>query len=158
MSFFCGIDPGSLGAGLAALDDDGNLQTRHITIRSDLEIPDRFVALRNQARLWLSGLVDDGCWCVVVERPGTRFGGATLMGSYGVLVEAARSVLPCPVLTLASGEWKRHALGNGAAKKADVMAGARLLGYTGGIQDVADAVCIAEAGRVITQRELRRAA
>ena len=156
MSYFVGIDPGSRAAGLAAMHEDGSL--RHITFHENGELPDRLVRLRANVRSWLAPFADIGCWCCVIEQPGTRFGGATLLASYGVCVEAARSVLQCPVLTLPSAQWKREALGNGAAKKTDVMDAARLLGYRFSDQDSADAICMADAARVLSRQVRKDAA
>lgn len=155
MSNFVGIDPGSRAAGLATMREDGSL--RHITLHATGDLPDRLVWLRSEARQWLAPVADEGAWCCVIEQPGTRFGGASLLAAYGVLVEAARSVLRCPVMTLPSAQWKKSALGNGAAKKHDVMVAARLLGYRFSDQDTADAICMADCARVLSE-DVRRAA
>jgi Holliday junction resolvasome RuvABC endonuclease subunit len=150
MSYFIGLDPGSRAAGVASLHEDGGLA--HITLHEAGELPDRLVSLRAGVRGWLAGYAEIGTWCCVIEQPGTRFGGSALLASFGVCVEAARSVLRCPVMTPTSAAWKKLALGNGAAKKADVMVGARLLGYEGACQDTADAIVMADAARVYARQ------
>lgn len=151
MPWHIGIDPGSRSIGLAAINDDGEL--RHQAYHVGGEVPDRLVRIRRYVRRWVQALADEGVWNVVIEQPGTRFGGAVLLGSFGVILEATRSVLPRTVVhELTSASWKRIALGDGAAKKPDVMKRARELGYTGSWQDVADAVCIAEAARVLAEQ------
>lgn len=149
MSYFVGIDPASRAAGLATMREDGSLQHTTILVRAT-ELPDRLVELRARVRTWLTPVADVGAWCCVIEQPGVRFATPTLLAAYGVCVEAARSVLRCPVMTPSSAQWKKLALGNGAAKKHDVMAAAHLLGYTGGDQDAADAICMADAARVMS--------
>lgn len=155
MSYFVGIDPASGTTGLAAISETGALKHQAVHLNGDL--PDRLVNLRTIARRWLASIAEEGAWCCVVERPSTVHGGASLFASYGVLIEAARSSLACPVIVLGTGEWKRHACGNGAAKKPDVMAMAVGLGYEGGLQDVADALGCAVAARVLTEQTMRAA-
>jgi hypothetical protein len=140
MSYFIGLDPGSRAAGVASLHEDGGLA--HITLHEAGELPDRLVSLRAGVRGWLAGYAEIGTWCCVIEQPGTRFGGSALLASFGVCVEAARSVLRCPVMTPTSAAWK----------KADVMVGARLLGYEGACQDTADAIVMADAARVYARQ------
>lgn len=157
MTHFIGIDPGSRIAGLASLTETGDLKTQ--TIHPTGHPEDRLVQLRRLTRQWLTFAADEGAFCVVVEQPGTRYGGATLLAAYGVMVEAARSMLPdTPLMALPSARWKLLALGRGNAKKADVMAGARLLGYTGASQDAADATVMADAARVLFAQSTREAA
>ena len=155
MSWYVGIDPGSRHTGLAAVHDDGALRTQ--TIHPTGELPDRLVFLRKSVRLWLADIAQDGAWCCVVEQPGTRFGGASLLAAYGICVEAAASSLKCPVMTLPSAQWKKLALGNGAAKKSDVMAAAREFGYDGADQDQADAIGMARCAVILAQQVERAA-
>lgn len=70
---------------------------------------------------------------------------APLSQAVAVVSEALFSFFGCPVLELPIGTWKADSIGNGAAKKPEVMAHAVSLGYTGDCQDEADAVCIAQA-------------
>lgn len=159
MSYYIGIDPSSRHVGLAALHEHGTLT--HQALHATGDLPDRLVWLRQEIRRWLTPIADQGVMCAIVENPGIvsrQRGYEAKLAGYGVCLEAARSMLACPVLDLRSGEWKSHVLASGAAKKDDVMAGARLLGYTGGSQDVADAVCIADAARVLAEKNMRRAA
>lgn len=157
MSWYVGIDPSSRAVGLAALHEGGEL--RHQALHATGDVADRFVWLRSEIRRWLAPLADLGVMCVVIEDPATHHAGSTLRASLGVTLEATRSMLPdTAVHVLKSTEVKRLALGNGAGKKADLMIGARLLGYTGTSQDVADAICCADAARVLTAKNLRTAA
>ena len=156
MAWYVGADPASVKAGLAAISESGEIHTFATNLRGTM--PERLAALRRETLAFLAPIVDDGAWCAVIERPGTRHGGATLLGAYGVIVEAFQSSLKCPVLTLASAEWKRHAIGKGNAKDRDIDVAARLLGYTGASHDVAVAVCCADAARTLTKREYPEAA
>ena len=158
-AWYIGVDPASSTAGIAAFDEAGTLLTHEIHVRG--QMPDRLVALRQEARAWLSPLADQGAWCAVIERPSTRHGGATLLASYGVFVEAAASVLACPVLTLVPTEIDAAASVPQSSspclpRKSRTFAYARTLGYTGTSQDVADAVVCAEAARVLTLRTTTR--
>lgn len=158
MSWHIGIDPASVNVGLAAIREDGEL--RHQSLHATGEFEDRYVWLRGEVRRWLTPFADDGIWNVVIERPVTRGHGSTgsgavLLGAFGVIVEATRSMLPNTIVqTLTDAQWKSHAL-TGRAKKADIFVGARLLGYDGSSQDVADAICIADAARVLAAGHVR---
>lgn len=157
MSWYLGFDPSSRQVGMAALHENGDL--RHQALHATGDVADRFVWLRGEIRSWVAPYADMGVMCVVIEDPATHLAGSTLRASLGVVLEAVRSMLPnTAVHVLKSTEVKRRALGNGAGKKADLMAGARLLGYTGASQDVADAVCCADAARVLTRLSLKDAA
>ena len=158
VTWHSGIDPGSINCGLAALTDSGDMRTQLIELKPRRPMPDRLVQLRTEIRRWLTQFADDGTWCAVVENPVHERGGSTLLAAYGVCVEAASSVLRCPVMTPTNSEWKGHALANGAAKKPHVMTHALLLGYAGVSQDVADAIGCADAARVLTRLNERSAA
>lgn len=155
MSYYVGLDPASSHVGLAAISDTGSIVHRALHVRGDM--PTRLVALRREARAWLDELAVTGTWCCVAEKPVTRFGGATLLASYGVLVEAASSSLTCPVLTLTPKQVDAAALGfpvPAKTRKTRLMDHARSLGYEGGSQDIADALACADAARVLTARSL----
>lgn len=156
-SFYVGLDPASAHAGAAAIDENGNLITRAIHVRG--QMPNRLVALRAELREFLHPIADQGAWCTVIERPNTRHGGATLLASYGVFIEATASILRCPVLTLGPQEIDGPAgvrRGVGVDRKAAIRARALELGYGGDSQDVADAVVCAEAARHMTVRATRK--
>lgn len=153
MAYFVGIDPASSDAGIAVLDESGDLRTTALCVRGDM--PSRLSALRREARAWLGFVAEAGAWCVVVERPITRHGGATLLGSYGVFVEVAASTLDCPVMTPSPSEIDDLVLGRPLSplkRKARLMQHAQSLGYRGEVQDVADAVVCADAARALTRR------
>lgn len=155
-AWFIGGDPASQDAGLAAFSEHGELRTHAIRVRG--QMPKRLADLRREVREWIAPLHDDGVWCVCVERPSTRHGGATLLASYGVVVEACASLLTAPILTLVPKEI--DAAVNlkkipGADRKTLLRARALTLGYTGDSQDVADAVVCAHAARVLTERSQR---
>lgn len=157
MSWYIGVDPSSVRVGLAAIHENGEL--RHQVLHATGDVADRFVWLRSEIRRWLTPYADMGVMCVVIEDPDMHLAGSVVRASLGVVLEATRSMLPDTVVhVLKSTEVKRHALGNGAGKKADLMAGARLLGYAGSSQDAADAVCCADAARVLTAKNARKAA
>lgn len=157
MSWFVGIDPSSRAVGLAAIHENGGL--RHRSIHATGDVADRFVWLRREIRGWLAPFADDGVWCVVIEDPAMHLAGSTLRASLGVVLEAARSILPTTAIhVLKSKQIKRQAFGDGAGNKDDLMAAARLLGYEGFGQDAADAVCCADVARILTDHALKGAA
>ena len=158
MSYYLGLDPSSRAVGLAAIHETGELHHHLLTAPGNV-VADRFVWLRREIRQWITPFADTGVMCAVIEDPAMHLAGSTLRASLGVVLEAVRSILPNTAIhVLKSTEIKRHALGNGAGKKRDLMTGARLLGYDGDSQDVADAICCADAARVLTAKNLRRAA
>jgi hypothetical protein len=158
-AWYVGADPASQDAGLAAFSDAGEL--RHVALKLRGQMPTRLAALRRETRAWLQFVADDGAWCVCVERPSTRHGGATLLASYGVMVEACAALLPCPVLTLVPTQVDDAAqvpAVKGLDRKARIRRRAHELGYDGPSQDVADAVVAAEAARALTLRTTEGAA
>lgn len=82
---------------------------------------------------------------IVVEDPRVGQVNMPLLTMFGVVLEAMYSATRAPVLEMGSSSWKAEVIGNGGAKKPRVMAEAIELGYTGSIQDEADALCIAKA-------------
>ncbi|CAA9323168.1 MAG: hypothetical protein AVDCRST_MAG68-2088 [uncultured Gemmatimonadetes bacterium] len=157
MTFVVGIDPASYDTGLAAIRHDGSIRTTTLTVTGDL--PDRLTALRVGARAWLAPISDEGTWACVVERPSTRHTNASLMASYGVLLEAARSTLKCPVIVLGPAELDRLIKAPPApSRKERLVLHARLLGWTGTSQDEADALAAADAALVLSGAARREAA
>lgn len=149
MSWYVGVDAGSNHAGLAAIHETGIV--RHTLIEPKGDLPCRLVLLRRGARHFLSSLAEDGAWACVIERPNTRHGGVTLLAAYGVLMEAARSSLRCPVLDVASAAWKARSVGHGRATVGQVRARALELGYDGPSEDVCVAVCCADTARLLSE-------
>lgn len=153
-AWFVGLDPASIKAGVAAINDHtGEVRTHEIHVRGR-EFARRYVDLRVALRLFLRPIADDGAWCCVVERPKTSRSGATLGGAFGVAMEAAASILDCPVIDLGPQEIDGHAHVKKirGARKECTRARALTLGYAGPSQDVADAVCAAQAARVLVER------
>lgn len=69
-----------------------------------------------------------------------------LVQAVGVVMASLQAACRCVVMEVPIGSWKKESLGNGAAKKDQVMEFARgELGYTGCVQDEADALCLALA-------------
>ncbi len=89
---------------------------------------------------------------IVVEQPGGKFVEPRLWYACAVICLALDDF--GYVDTLPPASWKKQAIGNGHAKKADIMAWARGLGYTGtgkAAQDEADALGIARAAEIETK-------
>ncbi|HXH35734.1 MAG TPA: hypothetical protein VNJ54_15230 [Plantibacter sp.] len=155
MSLYVGLDPASETAGFAAFSDAGTLM--HAELRARGEYPERLGSLRRQLRGVLEAVADVGAWCCVIELPNTRFGGASLIGSYGVFVEAAASMLKCPVLTLPPKQIDSLIFPSAKqmplTRKERLVEHAQGLGYSGGSQDICDALACASAARVLTLRK-----
>ena len=66
-----------------------------------------------------------------------------LLQAVAVVFEAVFATLRCEVREVPVGTWKKATIGRGNAQKPEVMAFARGLGYTGDLQDEADALVIA---------------
>ena len=64
---------------------------------------------------------------------------------------ALSEALSVPVWTVPSGKWKKQALANGRATKAQIQAWVRSQRIEFDGQDEADAICIAWAGRGMVQ-------
>lgn len=88
--------------------------------------------------------------CIVVEQPSGKFRNLKLNYAAGVVIETLCEHWGPYLVELPPATWKKHAIGKGNANKADHMEKAQELGYTGDIEDEADAVCIALAAREIT--------
>lgn len=94
---------------------------------------------------------------VLVEQP---FGRNVHPQSYfmvGVVLAALASVVNCPVDVCSPPEWKKLGLGagRGGAEKFEILDWARDAGYTGSLQDEADAVGIATAAGVRVEASQR---
>lgn len=154
-AWFIGLDPSSIKAGIAAINDvTGEVRTHEIHIKGR-EFARRYVDMRIAIRLFLTPFADDGVWACVVERPTTRNSGATLGGAFGVAMEAAASILPGGAVHDLSPQQVDAIAGVKRIpkqRKACTRARALILGYDGLSQDVADAVCCAQAARVLTER------
>lgn len=153
-AWYVGLDPASIKAGVAAINDTtGEIRTHEIHVRGR-EFARRYVDLRIAIRLFLTPIADDGVWCCVVERPNTHRSGTVLGGAFGVAIEAAASILSCPVHDLGPQQIDPLARVTQirGGRKDCIRARAKILGYTGTSQDVADAVICADAARALTER------
>lgn len=85
---------------------------------------------------------------IVVEIPWASGSSSfALLSMAGVALAGAQRTCPGAIVTdCPTPTWKLESVGRGNATKADVMAHAHALGYTGVDQDVADAVCMAQCG------------
>lgn len=144
-----GIDPSSKRLAFAALKDDGDIAHHVVVIPDELRGAQRLHSIR---RVTVESLQGYGMPVViVVEIPwaNPKAGGSSfvLLSIAGVLMEAAQEACPyAVVLDMPTQVWKRDSVGNGNASKADVLTHAQALGMVGTDQDVADALCMAQAG------------
>ena len=147
-----GCDVGGRGVAVAMVSDDAPDVTKTLSVTAPPGAR-RLALLHDHVRALVRGWADDYPPLTVwVEAPTGRFHNPALDHATGVVLAAMWGALhnlylhPVPVGPIPVGVWKDLAVGNGAAKKDDVMAWAVQRGYTGGLQDVADALGIAVAG------------
>jgi Holliday junction resolvasome RuvABC endonuclease subunit len=88
---------------------------------------------------------------VWVEQPSGRHRALQLSYGTGVVQAAIFETLRVPVWTIPSSTWKQRTVGAGNATKAQVRAWVDGLGVTVESQDEADAVGIAQAGRLMVE-------
>lgn len=145
-----GIDPSTAKVAVASLADTGAVDHDTYRIPSDVRGARRLRYIRQLLSVELRRF--EQVAVIVVEIPwsprsrGTSF---SLMGSAAVLMEAAQCAHHgAVVLELPTQSWKADSVGNGNASKAEVMAHAIGLGLDVDDQDVADALCMAQAGWV----------
>jgi Holliday junction resolvasome RuvABC endonuclease subunit len=145
MTTCLGIDPSSRRIAVAAITDTGDIG-HHVQI-----IPDGHKGARRLhliRRVMLDSLRAYGRpEVVVVEVPWSPRPSVVLHQISGVLLEVAQEAFPCAVvIDMPTQVWKRDSVGPGNASKAQVLAHAHGLGLIGNDQDVADALCMAQAG------------
>lgn len=156
-----GVDPSTKLVAIACVGPDGE----HVESREFLK--DRWHGARladiRRVTRSLVALLAERCppLYVFVEQP-AAFGHPPepqLMYAVGVIQEAVFSALefrfphPVEVRTVPIGQWKKAALGNGAAKKPEIMRWAERRGHFGLLQDEADALGIAVAGQRLLEPE-----
>lgn len=124
----------------------------------------RLLSLYGTAHDWAALHAPDDLEAVFIERPFGRFAKQALDQACGVLqvavLHALREKFPHPVscFELPVGTWKREAIGNGAAKKADVIEWAERVSPPQGdpsyplTSDEADALGVACAGAYLLKR------
>ena len=160
-----GIDPSTQKIAVAGLDEDGSVSHQVFYVPGDVAGARRLRYIRQvlavELRQWPTVPV------IVVEIPwsprsrGTSF---SLLASAAVIMEAAQYAHhDAVVLDTPTASWKDDSIGDGRASKQDVMTHAIGLGLEVDDQDVADALCMAQAGWVrwhaaVRRSELRRAA
>ena len=115
---------------------------------------DRLCALYGATKAWAQANTPDDLQAVFCEAPFGRYEKKALDQAVGVITVAMihglqhRYPYPVTVFPIATGTWKKLALGNGAAKKGAVMdwATANATQTYGMTQDEADALAVACAG------------
>lgn len=86
---------------------------------------------------------------VVVEQPSGKFANPPLMYATGVIQAALVDALDVPLSLIAVSKWKAASVGHGGAKKPQILAWAQRRGYTGRLEDEADALGVAVAATVL---------
>jgi hypothetical protein len=155
-----GIDPAlAKPTAIAALDEQGNIRTR--TVIGIGAGARRLLMIRSVALPFLRTFNDVAV--ITVETPmavrGQQAGMISLLQCQGVLLEAAQHAHPgAVVLDSPPPTWKKWSVGNGNASKAEYIAHAQGLGLDSDDEDLAAAVCMAQAGLERFLRETARQA
>lgn len=161
-----GIDPSTKRVAVAGLHENGEVSHQVFRVPADLRGARRLryirILLEVELRQW------QHVQAVVVEIPWSNPKGPTgnfaLMSVTGVLMEAAQAAHHgAAIYDLPTQSWKKDSVGKGNASKTEVMTHAIGLGLDVDDQDVADALCMAQAGWVrwndaVRSSDARRAA
>jgi len=144
---------------LASLDDQGDIRTRTVPVPKRVNGAPRLAAIRSAMSVVVSQFDPV---VVVVETPYGRRMSRGLMSSLqaqGVILEAVQAALPgALVLDLSPDDWKKHSVGRAKATRDEYIAHAQGLGLDSDDEDLASAVCQAQAGMELWLRETRSAA
>ncbi len=142
-----GIDVSTRLLAVAAIDDTGDHHTVSIPLDPSLRGAQRLTAARGALLHTLARDTKLHANAAMVEIPWAKRGSSfALLSMAGVCLEVTQHALRgCVVMDVPTQTWKRESVGNGNASKDAVMVHARGLGYTGGSQDEADALCMAQA-------------
>lgn len=164
MSVVFGVDASTRAVSVAVLNDGApsslRVECRTVVIdaKGKLRGAERCLAHRRALDGFLADLTASGgpVDLIAVEQPvGAHVAPASLM-CLGVLLASLADVVGCPVVELTPTMWKKAALGKGNASKADVMRWAWVAyGHDGDVQDEADALGVAVAGRMLLERDER---
>jgi hypothetical protein len=148
-----GIDVSTTKLALAWIATDDTISWHTHTISPSVDPSRRLVYWRSYLHSHAEAFLDDVV-TVAVEIPWAVRPSFFLLGTAAVCVEALTACLRAPVLTLTAGEWKSRCGLSGAATKAQTACFAEGLGYGAGDGDVADALGIAYAGRLLWERSV----
>lgn len=141
-----GIDISTKKIAVAGIREDGSIVTKGFELDPKARGARRLVGARLTAYAAL-GEHDREAAIIVVENPRTRGGDMGLLGTAFVVVEAAQAACTnVVVMDVYPASWKKAVLGYGRADKLDALRFAHGLGYVGGDDDIADALCIAQLG------------
>lgn len=142
-----GIDPSTRRIAIAALTDKGRLKHRILSI-PDTRGAQRLRAIRDATADALTAFSEVAVVVVEIPWANPKFGSSfALLSTAAVLMEAAQFAHPgAIVLDMPTQSWKTNSVGHGNASKLAVMEHAYGLGLSVADQDVADAICMAQAG------------
>ena len=141
---------------IASLDDRGDIRTRTVPVPKRVNGAARLAAIRSGMCVVLSQFEDVAV--VVVETPFGRqsVGLTNSLQAQGVILEAAQATHPgAVVMDLSPTGWKTWSVGFGTASKDAYIAHAQALGLDADDEDLASAVCQAQAGMELWLRETR---
>lgn len=143
-----GCDVSTKKLAFAGLREDGSITSHVLSLDPNRRGAHRLREARTTAWAVLDSYRLQEVCAVVVEIPWAGSSPSfSLLGIAAVVMEAAQAALPgAVVLDAPTQVWKRESVGHGNASKGEVADHAAGLGYEGGDQDVADALCMAQAG------------
>lgn len=142
-----GIDPSSKKVATSMLATDGSVDFRIAPVPPALRGAHRLHWIRERMKVQLGAFTDVGM--IVVEIPWAPKASSSfvLLSIAGVLMEAAQAAQPgAVVMELPTASWKLRSVGHGNASKGECMEHAIGLGLDRDDQDLADALCMCQAG------------
>lgn len=143
----CGIDVSAQkGIAFAWLDERGGIRHHKIPAPLGMTGPRRLVEIRLACHaLSVSRLGSTAC-CLVEIPWAPRDDSFALLSIAGVVLEAVQAGAPhAAVMEATTAQWKAWSVGRGNASHDEYRAHAAALGYDGRDEDIAAALCMAQA-------------
>lgn len=145
---YIGIDVSTRKVAIAGLRRDGSITHHALDINPSARGAHRLRAARDAAWAVLDTYrAQTPIALIEIPRgPQARGSGFSLLACAAVVMEAAQAAIPgAVVMEVVTSKWKVESVGFGNATKEECMEHAKGLGYDGADQDVADALCMAQA-------------
>lgn len=155
-----GFDISTSKVAIAGITDQGDIQTHAVHVPAGHVGARRLCVLRSAlASSLVASRWQDACIAVIEIPWAAGDSSFALLSATGVVMETVQHAFPgAVVMEVPTPSWKLETIGRGSAPKSDCMAYARIRGYDGDDQDIADALCMAACAWSRWHRELGEAA
>jgi hypothetical protein len=143
----CGIDVSSQkGIAFGWIDENGRVTHRKVHLDLTARGGRRLVQARLACHAIAVRQMGDTA-CGIIEIPwASRDNSFVLLSLTGVVLEAVQAGAPhVAMMEVPTGQWKGWSVGRGNATAPEYQAHAKALGYDGNDEDIAAAVCMAQA-------------